>query len=123
MPAAPDLVTLERLMKNRWIAGLLGVACLGCCAPLILPLLAGGTLAAGAGVGLGVSLDQLICIGLPALGVLGLGAWWILKRRPKPSCACETACQVASCAPAPLAGPEAMGSCARPDANDDRTRP
>jgi hypothetical protein len=84
-------------MKKRWIAGLLGVACIGCCAPLILPLLAGGTLAAGAGVGLGVSLDQLICIGLPLLVIVGLGTWWVLKRRPKATCACDTACDVSSC--------------------------
>lgn len=86
-------------MKKRWIAGLLGLACLGCCLPLVLPFIAGGTLLTGAGLGLGLSLDQLICIGLPVLAVSGVGGWWLLKRRPKAACVCDTACAVESCAP------------------------
>ncbi len=84
-------------MKKRWMASLLGVACMGCCAPLFLPLVAGGTLFAGTSVGLGVSLERIICIGLPLLAITGLGTWWAFKRRPKPPCACETACDVTSC--------------------------
>jgi hypothetical protein len=86
-------------MKKRWIAAGLGVACLGCCAPLILPLFAGGAAAAGLGLGLHLSLDQLICLGLPVLVLVAAATWWILKRKRKAARACDTVCDVAICGP------------------------
>jgi hypothetical protein len=88
----------------------LGAACAICCAPLIAPLLFGaGTLGLGTSFGLGLlglSLDQMICAGLAAAALTGVGFWLRRKQKnakPAKSCECETACDTKTCAPAKLA--------------------
>lgn len=91
-------------MKLRW--GILGIgaACLACCAPLILPVLAGAGLislgAGGAGMLLfGLTLDRVLCFGVPALGGLALAFLWLRSRSQAKAaqCACEEECDVAAC--------------------------
>ena len=91
-------------MKLRWGILGLGAACLACCAPLILPLLASagliGATAGGAGLILGLTLDQIVCVVLPAAALGGLAFLWLRRRaRAKASCACETTCTPESCGP------------------------
>jgi hypothetical protein len=89
-------------MKLRWGFLGIGAACLACCAPLILPVLAGAGLvslgAGGAGL-FGLTLDQMLCLGVPALGGLALAyLWWRGRSQAKAArCACEEACDVAAC--------------------------
>ena len=81
-------------MKKRWIAAALGLVCLGCCAPLILPLIAGGAAAAGVGLGLHLTLDRIICLGAPLLLVGATASWWIVKRKRAEACGCKASCDV-----------------------------
>jgi hypothetical protein len=97
-------------MKLRWGFLGLGAACAACCAPLVLPLLAGaGLVSAGALSGavlLGLTLDQILCYGLPLAGLLVLIIVWARRRaRARPaSCACGTVCTIDTCAPGEKAG-------------------
>lgn len=81
-------------MKTTWIAaaGVAG-ACAICCAPLII----GGVTALTAGLSTwaGLSLAQIAGVTLLvlALGVVG----FLVLRRRKPDCACETACSIETC--------------------------
>jgi hypothetical protein len=90
-------------MKLRWTILGLGAACVACCVPLILPLLGGfglggAALSAFAGK---VSLDQLICLGLPMAIILVAGLIWMRRRQHlKSSCACPDRCDVEACSPA-----------------------
>lgn len=83
-------------MKLRWGFLGLGAACAACCAPLLLPLLAGaGVVSAGALSGavlFDLTLDQILCYGLPLAGLLALVIVWARHRaRARPaSCACGT---------------------------------
>lgn len=84
-------------MKLRW--GFLGLAaaCGACCAPLIAPLLAGAGLAGMVGGGrlFGLTWDQILCVGLPALGAVLLLALWLGRRMAsRRSCDCETSCRM-----------------------------
>lgn len=89
-------------MKLRWGILGLGAACLACCAPLILPLLVSagliGATAGGAGLIFGLTLDQIVCVALPAAVLGGLALLWMRRRaRARASCACETTCAPGSC--------------------------
>ncbi|WP_340645169.1 hypothetical protein [Phenylobacterium sp.] len=91
-------------MKLRWGFLGIGVACLACCAPLILPVLAGAGLVSlgvgGAGMMLfGLTLDQVLCFGVPALGILALAfLWWRDHSRAKAAqCGCEEVCDAQEC--------------------------
>jgi hypothetical protein len=101
-----NLSPSEDVMKKRWIIGAIGAACLACCAPLLVPLLAVGAAASaagGAGLLFGLSLDQLVCIGGPLMLVAGAAAWVAIRawrRRASRTCACDGACDVARCRPA-----------------------
>jgi hypothetical protein len=82
-------------MKLRWGIVGIGAACAACCVPLILPLLA-GTGALGGSLLLGLTLDQILCVGLPlaGFGVL-LFVWSRRLLRPKAKqCGCETSCEI-----------------------------
>ena len=88
-------------MKLRWGFWGRGAACVACCAPLVLPWLAGagllGLSAGGAGaVFFRLGLEQILCYGVPVLGLAALLVMWlrrtIVKRRV---CACQTSCDVA----------------------------
>jgi hypothetical protein len=90
-------------MKKRWIVGVIAAACLGCCAPLLVPLLAAGAAAGGAGLLFRPSLDPLVCIGGPLILVVGAAAWIAIRawrRRASRACACEGACDVPRRGPA-----------------------
>jgi hypothetical protein len=97
----------EIAMKVRW--GLIGLgvtACAACCAPLILPLLAGGGLISAGALGgtllFGLTLDQVLCFGLP-LAALAFVLIAGLRRafRPKAAvCDCEASCGIDKCPPA-----------------------
>lgn len=91
-------------MKLRWTILGLGAACAACCTPLILPLL-GGLGLGGAALSMvagKVTLDQLICLGLPMAITLGIGLVWMRRRQHlKSGCACPDRCDVEACAPAP----------------------
>lgn len=87
-------------MKLRWGVLGIGAACAACCAPLVLPLLAGAGIASAGAVGgsllFGLTLDQILCVGLPlaGLGVILL-AWSRRLFRPKArQCDCEASCEV-----------------------------
>lgn len=92
-------------MKLRW--GLLGIgaACAACCIPLVLPLLAGvGVLTAGAGGArlLGLSLEQILCYGVPVAGLAAVGlVWWLRRAKARrEACDCQDICAVDQCSPA-----------------------
>lgn len=91
-------------MKMRTGLLAIGAACAACCVPLLLPLLAGaglGTAAAGGALLFGLTLDQLLCFGLPAAILAALVAAWGLKRlRAGPAdCGCQDQCaaEAATC--------------------------
>lgn len=77
---------------------LLGIACAACCAPLLLPLIAGTSIATG----LAVMANYLLICGALALGI-GLGALWLIRRRRQRKareCTCANQCDPAcGCAP------------------------
>ncbi|MFM5967664.1 MAG: hypothetical protein ACKOQ8_01315 [Micrococcales bacterium] len=95
-------------MKSKLgIAGL-GLACAACCAPLLVPLLAGTGLAAGVAA---LSLDAILC---GAIAVLALGAavYWAVsrsKKQPQNDAVCDPA---AGCGPKEA---EASNSCCTPE--------
>ena len=69
------------------------LACAACCAPLLVPLLAG----TGAVLGIeAVSLDAAMCIGIPAIALVGGGVWLALHKRQRASCECRHSCDPAS---------------------------
>jgi hypothetical protein len=82
--------------------GVLAVAaaCVACCAPLLLPLLAGAGIvtgtAAGGGLLLGLSLKEIVCVGAPnaALTAVVIIDWRERVRAKRAECACPTACSV-----------------------------
>lgn len=72
-------------MKRIWIA--LGLACLACCLPFVLPLLAG----AGLGVGawsLGLDWAEIACLALIAAAA-ALAALVVMRRRKTDGPACD----------------------------------
>lgn len=71
----------------------LALACAACCAPLLVPLLAGTGVALGFAA---VSIDAALCIGIPALGLVGGGVWLALRKRQRASCDCQDSCDPAS---------------------------
>lgn len=74
------------------IAGLT-LACVACCAPLLVPLLAG----TGAAIGLAaVPLDMALCIVVSTLVLAGVGIWLALRRRMRSGCGCKDSCNAAS---------------------------
>lgn len=78
--------------SKRGFAGLV-LACVACCAPLLVPLLAG----TGAALGLAtVSLDAALCIGVPALALVSGGVWLVLRMSNRSSCGCKNNCDTAS---------------------------
>ena len=90
-------------MKLRWPMIAAGAACAACCAPLLLPLLAGTGLAGvGAALGArlsGLCLDDAVCIGLAAAAG-GVAIYFVvrsLRVRKAKSCDCETSCAVGGC--------------------------
>lgn len=92
-------------MKLRWTFLGLGAACAACCAPLILPLLGGAGLLGVGGAWLAwapkLTIDQLLCVGLPLLALAvaaGVGIRQLARRR-KAACGCATQCDVEACAP------------------------
>ena len=71
------------------------LACSACCAPLLVPLLAGS----GTAIGLAaVSLDAALCIVVPALVLVGVSIWIALRRQGRSSsgCGCKDRCIAAS---------------------------
>jgi hypothetical protein len=92
-------------MKLRWGVLGIGAACAACCAPLLLPWLAGagiaGAGALGGGLVLGLTPEQGLCVGIP-LAVLGAVLLIWLRRLSRPRakpCGCQAACEIESCAP------------------------
>lgn len=89
---------------------LLGAACAVCCAPLLLPILAGGTVL-GLGTATGFAFASLE-MGLLAAGLVAL-AWvvyrYLSKKRQK-ACACppDGGCQTVSACDIPVKGPSAL---------------
>jgi len=71
----------------------LALACAACCAPLLVPMLAGTGVALGFAA---VSLDAALCIGIPALALVGAGVWFALHKRERVSCECQDTCDPAS---------------------------
>lgn len=95
-------------MKMRWgMIGLGTAACAACCAPLILPLLAGGGLISAGALGgtllFGLTLDEVLCYGLPLAALVFLLVVGLRRAfRPKAAeCGCEASCDINTCAPAP----------------------
>jgi hypothetical protein len=91
-------------MKLRWSIFGIGAACAACCAPLVLPLIAGagitGAGALGGSLLFGFTLDQILCVGLPlaAVGViLAVWSWRLLRPKAKP-CGCAATGEVDTCA-------------------------
>ena len=80
-------------MKTTWIAaaGLAG-ACAICCAPLII----GGVTALTAGLSAWAGLSVAQIAGVTLLVALAFVGFLVLRRR-KPDCACETACSIETC--------------------------
>ncbi|KAF0180776.1 MAG: hypothetical protein FD124_3618 [Alphaproteobacteria bacterium] len=94
-------------MKRTWLPWLgLGAACVACCAPLIVPLLAaGGMFGLGAGAGFsvyGLSVAEAICAALIVTAVVGVAIVFIARNRAKRRDADDGAhCQIdGACAPA-----------------------
>ena len=91
-------------MNKRLAAlGLVG-ACAVCCAPVLLPMLAGAGLAgagaAGGGLLAGLSVDAIVCAVLPLMGLGGYAVWAYRRREPaQAACECESACSTAACNP------------------------
>lgn len=91
-------------MKKRLVAlGLVG-ACAVCCAPLLLPVLAGAGLAgAGAAGGVllaGIPVDAILCGVLPVLALGGFAVWSYRRRKAaQAACDCEASCSTTSCSP------------------------
>lgn len=71
------------------------LACAARCAPLLVPLLAGTSLAIGLAT---VSLDTALCIVIPAFALAGVCIWLALRkhRRTSAGCACQDSCKAAS---------------------------
>lgn len=90
-------------MKLRWPLLAMGAACAACCIPLLLPFLAGAGLVGASGLLFGVTLDQLLCVGLPAVVAFSLLFVWLRRRaRTKAAdCECSSACDIDACGPAP----------------------
>ncbi|MBI5258800.1 MAG: hypothetical protein HY855_20005 [Burkholderiales bacterium] len=91
--------------------GLVG-ACAVCCAPLLVPALAGtgliGAGALGAGLLAGVPLEAIACAALPVLAVAAYAAWVYRRQKATPApCACDTACSASTCAPGDKRPPRA----------------
>lgn len=86
-------------MKSKLPIAGLAVACAACCAPLLIPLLAGTGLMAGIAA---VSLDALVC-GAIAAGPLGVAIYWLMARKRTKAlsdCGCDTSCdRAAGCGP------------------------
>lgn len=86
-------------MKTKLSVAGLVIACVACCAPLLLPLLAGTGLVAGIAA---ASFDSLFC-GALAVGVLGVAIYWLKARsrtKAQSLCGCDTSCDPASdCGP------------------------
>jgi hypothetical protein len=81
-------------------------ACAACCAPLLLPMLSGVGVAAagtaGASALFGLPADVVICGGLAAATLTGIGLWSYLQSRKaaaKAACACKAGI-IGGCAPA-----------------------
>lgn len=94
----------------RMRTGLLavGAACAACCAPLLVPVFAGvgltGAGVAGGALLLGLTLDQVLCFGLPVAALIaGGGLWWFRRvRARRNACRCKARCGVEGvCAPEP----------------------
>jgi hypothetical protein len=91
-------------MKKRLAAlGLVG-ACAVCCAPLLLPMLAGAGLvgagAAGGGLLAGIPVDAIVCGALPLMALGGFAVWAYRRRKAaQAACDCEAACSTTSCSP------------------------
>lgn len=78
-------------MKSKLSFAGLVVACAACCAPLLVPLLAGTGLMAGVAF---VSFDAL-AYGAIAAVALGMVTYWFVARKRKRAqsgCGCETSC-------------------------------
>lgn len=94
------------MKKALAVLGLAG-ACAICCAPLLVPVLAGAGLAGagsvGAGLMAGVSVDAIICGALPLMGLAGYAAYAISayrrRKAAEAACNCQSVCSTASCAP------------------------
>lgn len=93
-------------MKRRpflvWLG--VGVACVACCAPLLLALFAAGAAGISTFAGgrlLGLPLDVVVC-GSILLAIAAAIVLWLAQSRRAVSvkaCNCETACGVGSCGP------------------------
>ena len=87
-------------MKMRTGVLAIGAACAACCVPLLIPMLAGAGLGAATATGgallFGLTLDQLLCFGLPAGILVALVAVWWLKRprAERADCGCQGQCAV-----------------------------
>jgi hypothetical protein len=94
-------------MKKRLAAlGLVG-ACAVCCAPLLLPMLAGAGLAgagaAGGGLLAGLPVDAIVCWALPLMALGGYAVWAYRRRKAaQAACNCEASCSTTSCPPGPV---------------------
>jgi hypothetical protein len=89
-------------MKLRWGIFGIGAACAACCAPLVLPLIAGagitGAGALGGSLLFGFTLDQIFCVGLPLAGfgvILVVWSWRLFRLKPK-QCGCKESCEIDS---------------------------
>lgn len=98
-------------MKRRLAAlGLVG-ACAVCCAPLLLPLLAGAGLAgagaAGGGLLAELPVDVIVCGAVALMVPAALAVWAYQRRRAaRAACDCEAACP-------PTALTPSTGGCAK----------
>ena len=99
---------LSMMKKRLAVLGVVG-ACAVCCAPLLLPVLAGAGLAgagaAGAGLLAGLPVDAIVCGVLPVMALGGYAVWARRRRKAaQAACTCEAACSTTSCAPRRSAG-------------------
>lgn len=89
-------------MKKRLAAAGLVAACAACCAPLLLPVLAGAGLigvgTVGGGLLAGIPLDALICGALPLAALAGFAIWSYRRRKAAlAQCNCESLCGTTAC--------------------------
>ena len=92
-------------MKRRVLeVAVIGLACVACCAPLLLPLFVGagfaGLGAGASGALLGLPLAVVICGAILAALAVGFVIWMTMRRAAATkACSCDTACSVDARAP------------------------
>jgi|GEM_PF-2880018 len=70
---------------NRKLAVALGIACLVCCAPLLIPLLGMAGLAGVGGRLAGLGWPEVVCLAILAAALAGAVIFLVRRRRAKAS--------------------------------------